>query len=330
MILKSFELNKIDLNKNKIILIYGKNEGLKNESLNLILKNSKHISNFDEKEVLENSLSFLESTLSKSLFENEKIIIIKRATDKILKIIEEIESRNIEDINIIINAENLEKKSKLRSFFEKSKNHLCIPFYPDNEQSLSKICLNYFQTKKIPVSQSSINLIVGKCNGDRGILLNELEKIDLFSINKKKISTDEINKLINLLEDHDISVLVDNCLAKNEKKTIGILSENNFSNEESILIIKFFLNKTKKILKLSSEFEKNQNIDVTINSSKPPIFWKDKEITKQQIYKWKPKDLKNLIYKTNEIELHIKKNLKNSLNLVTDFILEQCSTKSNS
>ena len=330
MILKSFELKKIDLNKNKIILMYGKNEGLKNESLNLILKNSKNISNFDEKEVLENSISFLESALSKSLFENEKIIIIKRATDKIIKIIEEIDSRNIEDLNIIINAENLEKKSKLRSFFEKSKNHLCIPFYPDNEQSLSKICLNYFQAKNIPISQSSINLIVSKCNGDRGILSNELKKIELFSINKKKISKDEIAKLINLLEDHDISVLVDNCLAKNEKKTINILSENNFSNEDSILIIKIFLNKTKKILKLSSEFEKNQNIDVTISSSKPPIFWKDKEITKQQIYKWKPKDLKNLIYKTNEIELNIKKNLNNSLNLITDFILEQCSTKSNS
>ena len=321
MILKSFELNKIDLNKNKIILMYGKNEGLKNEYLNLILKNSKNISNLDEKEVLENSISFLESALSKSLFENEKIIIIKRATDKILKIIEEIESRNIEDLNIIINSENLEKKSKLRSFFEKSKNHLCIPFYPDNEQSLSKICLNYFQAKKIPISQSSINLIVSKCNGDRGILSNELKKIELFSINKKKISKDEIVKLINLLEDHDISVLIDNCLAKNE---------NNFSNEDSILIIKIFLNKIKKILKLSSEFEKNQNIDVTINSSKPPIFWKDKEITKQQIYKWKPKDLKDLIYKTNEIELHIKKNLNNSLNLITDFILEQCSNKSNS
>ena len=330
MILKSFEIKKINLKRNKIILIYGKNEGLKNESLNLILKNSKNISNFDEKEVLENSISFLESTLSKSLFENEKIIIIKRATDKILKIIEEIDSRNIEDINIIINAENLDKRSKLRSFFEKNKNHLCIPFYPDNEQSLSKICLNYFQAKKISISQSSINLIVSKCNGDRGILSNELKKIELFSINKKKISKDEIAKLINLLEDHDISVLVDNCLAKNEKKTINILSENNFSKEDSVLIIKIFLNKTKKILKLSSEFEKNQNIDVTINSSKPPIFWKDKEITKQQIYKWKPKDLKDLIYKINEIELHIKKNLNNSLNLITDFILEQCSSKSNS
>ena len=329
MILKSFEINKIDLKKNRIILIYGKNEGLKNDSLNSILKNSKHISNFDEKELLENSISFLESTLSKSLFENEKIIIIKRATDKILKIVEEIESKKIEDLNIIINAENLDKKSKLRSFFEKSKDHLCIPFYPDNHQSLTKLCLNYLQDKKIPISQSSMNLIVSKCNGDRGTLLNELKKIELFSMTKKKISINEISKLINLTEDHDISVLVDNCLAKNEKKIIGILNENNFTNEDGVLITRIFLNKTKKILKLSNEFEKNQNIDITINSSKPPIFWKDKEITKQQIYKWKPKDLKDLIYKTNEIELHIKKNLNNSLNLITDFILEQCSTKSN-
>ena len=329
MILKSFEINKIDLKKNRIILIYGKNEGLKNDSLNSILKNSKHISNFDEKELLENSISFLESTLSKSLFENEKIIIIKRATDKILKIVEEIESKKIEDLNIIINADNLDKKSKLRSFFEKSKDHLCIPFYPDNHQSLTKLCLNYLQDIKIPISQSSMNLIVSKCNGDRGTLLNELKKIELFSMTKKKISINEISKLINLTEDHDISVLVDNCLAKNEKKIIGILNENNFTNEDGVLITRIFLNKTKKILKLSNEFEKNQNIDITINSSKPPIFWKDKEITKQQIYKWKPKDLKDLIYKTNEIELHIKKNLNNSLNLITDFILEQCSTKSN-
>ena len=330
MIIKFFEINKINIENTKKILLYGKNEGLKNQVIENFISKKENVYNYEEKEILTDKDYFIENILSRSLFEKEKIIIIKRATDKILKIIEEIDSRNIEDINIIINAENLDKRSKLRSFFEKNKNHLCIPFYPDNEQSLSKICFDYLNAKKIPISQSSINLIVRKCNGDRGILSNELKKIELFSINKKKISTEEITKLINLLEDHDISVLVDNCLAKNEKKTIGILSENNFSNEDSILILKIFLNKTKKILKLSSEFEKNQNIDVTINSSKPPIFWKDKEITKQQIYKWKPKDLKNLIYKTNEIELHIKKNLKNSLNLVTDFILEQCSTKSNS
>ena len=329
MILKNIDLNKIDLNKNKRILFYGKNDGLKNESTKLILKNSRNTSIFEEKEILDNSTAFLESALSKSLFENEKIIIIKRATDKILNVIQEMETRNIEDVTIILNSDNLDKKSKLRSFFEKSKKYICTAFYPDNYQILSTLCASYFQKIKIPVSQSSISLIVNKCNGDRGVLLNELEKISLFAINKRRITNEEISKLINLSENHDISFLIDNCLAKNKNKIIDILNESNLTNEDCILITRIFLNKAKKILKLSKEFEKSKNIDTVISFAKPPIFWKDKEITKQQIYKWKPENLKTLIYRINEIELSIKKNLNNSVNLITDFMLEQTSTLSN-
>tara|TARA_B100001057_G_scaffold486760_1_gene568438 strand:+ start:326 stop:1315 length:990 start_codon:yes stop_codon:yes gene_type:complete len=328
MILKSYELNKIDLDKNKIILFYGKNEGLKNESIKSIVKDLGSKSIFDEKEILDNSNSFLESFLSKSLFEKKKIIIIKRATDKILKILEEVSSKNLDDI-IIINTGNLDKKSKLRSFFEKNKKYICTAFYPDSEQTLTKLTLDYFKKKKILISQSNINLILSKSNGDREILLNELEKIASFCFKGKKITTENISKLINLSEDHDVSELIDNCLAKNEKKTISILNENTFNNEDCVMIIRIFLNKAKKILKLSSEFEINKNIDLTISSAKPPIFWKDKEITKQQIYKWSSKDIKQIIYKLMEIELNIKKNLNNSVNLVTDFLLEQCSSKSN-
>jgi DNA polymerase-3 subunit delta len=329
MIIKFFELNKIDLNKNKIILFYGKNEGLKNESIKILLKNSKNILNFEEKEILENSISFLESTFSKSLFEEARTIIIKRATDKILKIIADLETRLVDDLTIILNSDTLDKKSKLRSFFEKNKKYICVPFYPDNDQTLSKLCLSFFQNLNIPISQSNINLIINKSNGDRGTLFNELKKIEMFSINKKKITEKEIAKLINLSEDHNISFLIDNCLAKNENKTMSILNENNLTSDDCVLITRIFLNKAKNILKLSYEFEKNNNIDVTINSAKPPIFWKDKEITKKQIYNWKPKNLKELIYKINEIELNIKKNLNNSINLITNFIIEQTRSKTN-
>ena len=161
-------------------------------------------------------------------------------------------------------------------------------------------------------------------------MFNELEKIEFFSKNRKKITTENISKLINLSENRSITELIDNCLAKNSKKTIHILNENNFSNEDCILITRVFLNKAKKILKLTKEFEKNNNIDLTISSAKPPIFWKDKEITKQQIYKWKTNNIKNLIFKINDIEFLLKQNLNNSINLITDFLLEQSSSKTNS
>ena len=329
MILKSFEINKINKDINHLLLFYGKNEGLKNEAQNILLQGNNNIFSYDEKEILNNENNFIENILSKSLFDPQKFVIIKRATDKILKIIEILHLKNLEDTTIILNSENLEKKSKLRSFFEKNKNLVCVPFYPDNDQTLSKLAYNFLRGKNISISSSNINLIINKCSGDRETLNNELQKIEYFSKNGKKIDSENISKLINLSENHSISELVDNCLAKNKKKIISILNENNFSNEECIMITRSFLIKAKKLLTLLNTFETNRNIDLTISSAKPPIFWKEKEITKQQIYKWKSKNIKQLIYALSETELQIKKNINNSINLITDFILLQSSSETN-
>lgn len=322
MILKSYEITNINLHKNNLVLFYGKNEALKDQAIKLINKN-KQIFTFDEKEILENQNYFLETVTTKSLFEKEKTILIKRASDKILKVIEYIYSKNLKDINIIVNSDELEKKSKLRIFFEKEKECVCVPFYPDNEQTLIKLAYNFFKENKIMVTQYSINQIVNKTLGDRKGLINELEKIAQFSKDKKNIKDEDIAKIINLNENYSISELVNNFLAKNKKKIVNILNENNYSNDDCVLIIRSFLNKSKKILKLSEEYEKNNNINITISNARPPIFWKEKEITVQQIQKWKPKKIKQLIYRLNELELNIKKNFNNSICLTTDFILEQ-------
>ena len=327
MIIKNQEINNTNLKKYKFFLLYGKNEGLKKETISNILKNKDEISTYDEKEILDNSNIFIESLISKSLFENEKIIIIKRATDKILKVIEILSEKKIEDLILILNSEHLEKKSKLRTYFEKSKEYICLAFYPDNEQTLSRLATLFFRERKISISPSNINLIIKKTNGDRETLYNEINKIAQFSTNGKKISEEIIAKLTNLNEDHNVSELVDNCLAKNKKKIDKILNENNFTNEDCILITRIFLNKSKKILKLSEIYEENKSIDLTISNARPPIFWKDKEITRQQLHKWSSKEIKVLIYKLNEIELLIKKNLNNSINLITNFILEITSLK---
>ena len=324
MIIKSYELNKIkdDL---KFFLIYGKNEGLKNQHIKELMEknNNSNVVKYDEKEMLENKDSFFESILSNSLFDNEKNIIINRSTDKIYEIIIDLMERNINDITIIINASVLEKKSKLRKLFEKEKNLTCIATYPDTDEILSNLAQDFFKKIKISISQQNINLIINKCGGDRLNLKNELEKIKIYLTEKKSISTEEISKLINLSENHTFYELIDNCLAKNTNKTINILNENNFSNEDCIIILRTFLLKAKKILSLSIEYDKNKDINQTINSARPPIFWKEKDIVKSQLNKWKPEKIKELIYLINDIELQIKKNYNNSIMLVTDFILSQ-------
>ena len=330
MIIKSYELKKLDLNKNKYILFYGANEGAKTEEINRLklLNKDKTFINYEEKQILENSENIYNNIFSKSLFENKKIITINRTTDKLLKIIEDVLEKNFVDIYLIFISDNLEKKSKLRSLFEKRKELTCVAFYPDTPDTLSKMTNNFFRERKILISQAHVNLIVNKCNGDRGILKNELSKIELFSKNKTKISSENLLKLVNLVENHSISELIDNCLAKNQKKTINILNDNNFSSEDCIIITRTFINKSKRIMKLSQEYQSNGNLDTTIANAKPPIFWKDKEIVKQQINKWSPNQISELIYSLNEIELQIKKNYTNPVNIVSDFILNQASTSS--
>ena len=329
MIIKEFELNKINPNNYFFFLLYGKNEGLKKQIINKIISLNKNleIKKFEEKQILDNQELFINEILSGSLFVKEKIIIINRTTDKILKILLEIYDRKIKDITIIIDSDNLDKKSKLRSFFEKEKEFICIPVYPDTDQTLLILTSKFFREKKISISQSNINMIINKCNGDREFLQNELNKIELFLYKKKNIETYELSKLINLIENHSISELIDNCLIKNLKKTSLIINENNFNYEDCIIIIRTFLAKTKRLLKLANNYKKNNSLEMTISEAKPPIFWKEKDTVKLQLQKWKPENLKKLISNISHVELDLKKNSQSSLNILLNFIFEEISPK---
>tara|TARA_B100000686_G_C16696663_1_gene920929 strand:- start:163 stop:1143 length:981 start_codon:yes stop_codon:yes gene_type:complete len=324
MIIKTYELNKIN-NKIKIFLLYGNNNGFKDEIIKNFFENKfkKKIYRYDESEILHNKENFYNIIFTKSLFEDEKLIIISRVSDKIKDIINEVIEKEIDDTTIILNSNNLDKKSKLRSLFEKNKRTVCIPFYEDNSQTLSSIASSFFKEKKIPISQETINLLIERCRGDRLNLKNELNKIESFIKDKNKIDIEDILKLTNLAENYNVAELIDNCLAKNPKKITTILNENNFSIEDCILIMRTLLAKTKRLHKLKKESQISKNIDNTISSFRPIIFWKDKNIVKQQIEKWPLYKIENLIYEINEIELLVKKNSHNSLNIVSDFIINQ-------
>ena len=325
MILKYFELNQKTISNRKYFLLYGNNKGLIEETVNNQLKSilPKNIHNYEETEVLKNSNDFKESIFNKSFFEKEKLIIIQRVSDKLLSIIEEIIEKKTDDISFILISEILEKKSKIRGLFEKNKNTVCIPFYEDNNQTLSKIVKNFLKEININLSQQDINIIVERSRGDRINLNNELEKIKNFSLGKKKISVNEILKLTNLAENYKISDLVDNSLANNKFKTLSILNESNLNSEDCILILRIFLAKLKRLLKIKSELVDNDNIEKVLSNYKPAIFWKEKEILKQQIKVWSYEKIKDLIIKTNEIEYTIKRNPTISVYIVVDFVLQK-------
>ena len=323
MILKNFELNKLDADKFNLLLLHGKNEGFQNDIIeNYFLKNFVgEINKYDENNFINLTDVIISELLNKSLFEKKKIIIVSRVTDKLFKYVEELIEKEIGDTKIILKAGLLEKKSKLRNLFEKNKKLISIPFYEDDFNVLTSLIVEFLNKNKIKLSRESINLLIERSSGDRQNVKMELEKILQYSFSNKKIDYEIVSKLTNLSENYSVNILVDSYLSKNKKYLFKILNENNYSNEDCILILRSILSKSKKLLNLIEKYNETQNLENVISTAKPPIFWKDKDNVKKQIISWKIDELKNKIYEINDIETIIKINSKNSLNLLSNFIV---------
>jgi DNA polymerase-3 subunit delta len=330
VIIKHFDFHKKLDSETNFFLFYGENFGLIEETIenNIKKKFSNNTYTYDETDILLDKEKLLEKIFTKSLFDDNKFIIINNVSDKILVIIEEIYQK-ILDIKIILTAKKLEKKSKLRNFFEKKKDLIIIPFYEDNFQSLFKLVQEFFYLNKIKFSSQIINLLVEKSNGNRKNLKNELEKIYNFSNKKKSISFKEINKLINLDENYDLSEIINCSLAKNKKKTLSLLNESIISSDENILILRTFLYKLKRLKKLKKILEIEKNIDAALVAYKPKIFWKEKDIVKQQLKCWSLNQIVFLIKDTINFEILIKKNVQISNQLIYDFIINKLNHVSN-
>ena len=337
MIIKSYEILKKTSNFSNynLFLLYGENLGLKKDIKESIKKslNEKNsnieVLSFYESDINNNEEIFYNSIFSGSLFSDKKIITIYNVTDKLIKQLEDVADKFPQNIILIIFSDILEKKSKIRSFFEKNKKTICVPFYEDNNQTLSTMVNIFFKERKLPISREVINLITSRSRGDRQNLNNELQKIDSFIKNKSNINSHDIMRLTNLAENYNVSELIDSCLSKNRNKTVRILNENNYSLEDCIIIIRSFLIKSKRLFKLSKENKNKKNIDSVISNFKPPIFWKDKEIVKKQMQNWSYESVEKLIYEINDIELLIKKYSNNSINILSDFIIDQSTKVSN-
>ena len=323
MIVKTFEINKKKFEQQNFFLIYGENDGLKKEIIESLKKNfNGNVENYDEAQIIVNKELFYEKIFNQSLFEKEKIVIVNRCSEKIYEVIENILEKKILDTKIILNANILEKKSKLRNLFEKEEKLIIVPTYKDTSISLLEIARKFFYNYKISISQEAINLLVSRCNGDRGYLKTELDKILIYMHGKNSVNLEEIYKLTNLSENFSINELVDTSLSKNFQKTSEIINESNYKLEDGIIILRTYLQRAKRLLKIYERQNNRTNWDGLINDHKPPIFWKDKPIIKKQLENWSKSKIKDLIDNINKTEIYIKKNSSSSLLFVYNLIYE--------
>jgi len=330
MIVKNFELKKKLSQNIDYFLLYGPNTGLINETIEKDLKPvfSKNIFRYDQLDITENEESFKETLFNKSLFERDKLIIISQASDRILSLIEDLIEKKTEHIKIILKSNILDTKSKLRKFFEKSNKTIIVPFYDDNEKTLSILAFEFFKKKKIKISNEIIYFLVQKANYSRIALYLELEKISNYALTNRTLNLDKIKKIINLSEDYNISEIVNQCLLKNKRVTISMLNDSDLLNEKGIIFVRTFLSSLKRLKNLKVNLKKEENIEKVLSAYKPTIFWKEKEIIKKQLYKWSFIEIKFLIKEINELELKLKKNTQISNYILNNFIMEKLNVSS--
>ena len=335
MLIKSYEILKKDLNFLNSFLIYGENTGLKQDIVKSVieLKEKKNIKykqfKFEEEEIIKNQNDFFNLIFSGSLFDKKKVIFVNRTTDRLFNLISEISKKDIKDILIFFEADQLEKKSKIRNLFEKDKNLVCIACYQDNNFDLIKIINDEIKQTKIKLSTESINLLIERASGDRNNLRNEVNKLKSFALDKQMVSYDQVKELTNMVGNYQNDYIVNICLNGDKKKLNKILRENNFSFEDFLILLKIFSKKIHRLLKIKIFNRLEKNLDQIFNQIRPPIFWKEKEDVKKQVRLWNEKKLNLIIKKINEIELNCKKNHELSTNITLDFLATVCDEVNN-
>ena len=335
MIVKSYELsNKIVSLEKYVYLFYGENKGLKddlkNHTINFIKKNKEvEIINFNEDQLLKLNDSYYNAIQTGSLFSKTKIIIINFATNKSFDFLNFLLEKNINDVNLILISNILEKKSKLRQLGEKNTDIICVPCYYDTQKSLSIIMNNALRENKINISSESVNLLIENSGGDRHNLKNELGKIIAYAKNKKTVSFEEVKRLVNSQENLEIDEITTNCLCGNLTKFKKSLNFISFGNINHILLIKILSRKIEKLIQYQAAQRDYPSIDSLINNVKPPIFWKEKPNVKKQLEVWKDKNLNELIAEINIIEEKYKQHYDVSKIILNDFIVKLCKRANN-
>lgn len=324
MIFKSYLIERdLNLLKNNFALFYGENLGLKNDFKKIIKFNfsNSEIIIFSQDEIVKNETTFLSNFLNLSLFVKEKIFIIDNVNDKILTIIENIIS-NKENQKIFLFAEILDKRSKLRNYFEKNKSCDVVPCYSDTEINLNKIIINKLKNFK-NLTPHSISIILENCNLDRDKLYNELDKIIIFFENKE-INLKDLKSLLNNVENDDFDNLKDEALSGNIVKTNELISKTILEREKNYLYLNIICQRLNRLADVYEKMKKT-NLESAINNLKPPVFWKDKPKMITQAKKWNKKKISRILQKIYEIEIKIKSNslIDGSL-LLKNLMLDLC------
>ena len=313
------EKNYSLIEKTKSILFYGENLGLKKFFKKFIIennKNSKAVS-FLQDEILSNTNLLFNELNNLSLFEDKKIIFIDNVNDKILKVLEE-HLDGVPNFQLFIFGQILDKKSKLRSYYEKSNIYGLVPCYEDSVITIQKIIQDELKNYQ-GVSSVNINIILEACGNDRVKVYNEIDKIKSF-FEDKKITTNNLSRLLNSPRVDDFNELKDVVIKGNKHETNKLLTSTIIDQDRAVYYLSLINQRFYKIIDIIKA-KRERSIIETVNNIKPPVFWKDKQNIVDQVKMWNLKKIQIILKKIFDLEIILKSSSNINKNLLIKKLL---------
>ena len=330
MIFKSYlvESNLSLLKDKNIILLYGENNGLKDDIKKSIIEKNKNkeIIRLTQDDILKNNSLLDNEIMNLSLFDDKKIILIDNITDKSFSLIEKNVSQN--NCLICLFSGVLERRSKLRNLFEKEKTLGLIPCYEDNEITLQNYIKNYLKNIK-GLNQEIINFIINNSNKSRDKIKNELDKTAVYFM-QKEINISELRQLLNLDENDDSQKLRDTAILGDKRLLNDLISKTQINEQDNMIYIRGLLNQFIKLAEILEINKTTKNLTKAIEGLKPSIFWKDKPMVLGQANKWEINKIKTTINELTDAEILIKSStdIKGS-EITKKLLIDICNKASN-
>ena len=327
MILKSYivEQNLNLLDQYNSVIIYGENNGLRDDIKEEIKKINPtfEIINLFQDEIINNKNLLFNTINNTSLFNSKKIIFIHEVSDKIFSELEECAEKKVEDIKLFVLANILDKKSKLRNYFEKKEYLAALPCYKDNERTLFKNIKDKLKEYQ-GLTPELIDIIMQNSNLDRRIINNEIMKIKSFFY-KKRMNKQDLDILLNIKATDDFSLVRDSCLIGNKKKINQLIGEIDLLPEDTYFFLNQISSRVSKLLEIQHVNKTVNDQELAMETLRPKIFWKDKPIYLEQLKRLNSDKLKKILSDIGNLEILMKKNsaIKNDV-LLKNLLINIC------
>jgi DNA polymerase-3 subunit delta len=324
MIVKSFSANFKELLKKNFTLLYGENISLIFEIEQKIIKEAKNnnglvVKKYQEEYFLQNKDVFEQFINSESLFGDQELVIISESTDKILEIFDNtIASTN--NKKIIFLSSLLTKRSKLRNLAETETDFNCIACYDDTPVQLQSILLQKLKDNKISVSREFLNSIFEVNSLNRQDINDAITKIQLIQ-STSNIKEENLKNIFYSSSHNDNFEIINFCLLGDKKNINKVLSNiyiQGINFNEILAALKYKVN---KLIEISVSNTSDLNVNQLVENYKPPIFWKEKNMVKEQLRRWTNGELNKLMEIIYETEINCKKNYEISNTILQQFIV---------